>query len=112
MRLVQKETRMKIIHSAIFELPTAQPATIEYRYNPATHFTEVWCSVYHIIGGKRQIGDSTFLKELRWLPMNDAGVDWKDEASRHFMEHYAERRWSEQSATDTALGFVPSEQWL
>ena len=101
-----------ITHTVAFELPTAKPATLEYRYNPATHITEVWCIVYYIVGGERTIGDSTYIKRLHWLPMNEAGIDYLEEAKLHFNENYAPRRWSEQSAPDTALGFIPTEQWF
>ena len=108
------ETKMTITFSNVvaFELPTPRPSTIEYRYDARNHNVEVWCFVYYLVDGKRTIADGTLVKQLQWLPMNEAGIDYKEEAWRDFMDNYAARRWSSQSAPDTALGFVPSEQWL
>ena len=99
----------EIIHYVIsFELPTPQPSTVEYRYNPHTSVTEVWCTVYHRLNGRLHIGDSTFIETLDWVAMNDSGVEWREEARIHFADHYAARAWSSQSATDTALGYAPA----
>ena len=114
MFLVQKETDMSpsFLHVTVFGLPTPQPSTIEYRWNPSSGTTEVWCTVYSSVNGRRTIGDSTFIEELRWEAMNDCGVLWKEEAWRHFIDNYATRRWFDQPATDTALGYPSQEQWL
>jgi hypothetical protein len=100
------------LHVTVFELPTAKPSTVEYRYDSRTNMTEVWCTVYQMVDGRRQVADSTFIEQLEWLPMNDCGVLWREEAWRHFIDNYAQRRWSSQPATDTALGYTPNEQWL